>query len=972
MPRGIPPLRRARRFLTTTAWLAVIGLIGVPALEVPGAMAADSDATAQMRWADTNDGLTVRGISGLQIHPKEADTLFAHVAGLGPAKSTDGGKSWSGLLQGSDYKMASLDPQRVRMTLDPRAPDIVFLAINGDLYRSADGGKAFEKMRAGALTSYSWDKLEIARLVWEVHVDDKKSALLLAGTRSDGRHHGGLFESQDGGKSWKLIAGSTEPTSGLGHDAFWIRRDPKTEKNLTVAGKTAVWYSDDRGRTFRLNQPNVKGVRTLDVRGLSRYVSSSRDLYLADARGIWHSKDGGKKWGGKPLRNGDAQFVAIDPMSRKHVFAIFADEGILMQSARKGKWTPMGTPAPSGSGADNSGPGSYQDADVRALAFHPREKGVIYATSPVTGLHVSRDGGKLFKPVEIDEKQWPAVTASLRAVGIHAGGGASTHLAVSREGVVFRSESGVTWDRVGRLGMSPRGLLAETKSPRTWYAWGTKLKRSDDNGETWETIWSDPLGEDYVADFKQCPNGSRHVLLGRSGKILRWGPFGPKNAMAWGAAKTPGRALTQGRAVATSFALDPENIDHVVVCTRSVNDRWTPADKAGGVFESWDGGATWAFLDGLHTGKAVDDGYWNHGRFVAFDTASKLLLYGADWHGVHARHYVKPKSKEAKAAWTEWVDVTPPESLTSLGASSISALAKHVDDKNSEYVMQLRAANNATAIVQIDSATLRAMWEAAHKAATEKKKDKKKDEEGEPAPPPSWSVRKDPGAVLSSMALDPTTPGRMVATDAMGQSGVFLFQIPAAAKKEAAAEPEKDESEKEQDDKGAPEKKGEDQPTDPKTDDKPAPKKDSDKPDEKPAKVAATSRRTPPGGPGRPGPSSLPCPTGGAPRSRGRAPAARRLRPTFQVGTSRVTAHLAVDLHGHRHGVRNERGRIVFWPGAQHTPSPGSRSAPTARRRCAARTDSASPGTPAPISSGSASRSCIALHSTISLLIAVL
>ena len=46
-----------------------------------------------------------------------------------------------------------------------------------------------------------------------------------------------------------------------------MRVDPKTEKNVMLAGRNHVWMSDDRGRTFERNEPGGVGVH--DIRGVA-------------------------------------------------------------------------------------------------------------------------------------------------------------------------------------------------------------------------------------------------------------------------------------------------------------------------------------------------------------------------------------------------------------------------------------------------------------------------------------------------------------------------------------------------------------------------------------------------------------------------------------------------------------------------------------------------------------------------------
>lgn len=82
-------------------------------------------------------------ITAVEFHPGNPETAYAYAAraGLGLLRSSDGGRRWTavGFFLGDRDAVGNL-------ALDPRDPDVVYLAtFNGDLYRSADGGRTRER-----------------------------------------------------------------------------------------------------------------------------------------------------------------------------------------------------------------------------------------------------------------------------------------------------------------------------------------------------------------------------------------------------------------------------------------------------------------------------------------------------------------------------------------------------------------------------------------------------------------------------------------------------------------------------------------------------------------------------------------------------------------------------------------------------------------------------------------------------------
>jgi len=818
--RARPTGRSAKGARRRTAGLSSAGLRGLAYAVLlvwlaltPGrrAAAGDEDAAGDAKtkaatgavatWrVGVKQGLQVQGLSNLRIHPKKASRIWAFAHGLGPARSEDGGRTWRPMLTGIVEKYRPKLRSQVRISFDPRAPDVIYVVIDGQIYRSKDGGDRWENKTSGALASLSWSKLESTHLSWEVRIDRKKSGRLLIGTRNDGDHNGGLFESSNAGKSWKEIAGTALPDSHLGHDTYFVRMDPKTDKIVNVAGEHGVFYSDDRGRSFKRNDPGGEDIH--DLRWLSDIVG--KDLYLADARGIWRSKNGGKSWDRKSLRQGDALRVFIDPSNRRRLWTIWADKGIeFSQDAAHAKWAPYG----GAFGATKEKPGDpaagYRTAEIRQVLVHPRDKKTIYLASPVTGLHVSKDGGRTFAHVDAPEdhddsgalKRLPAITASMALVAIDPSPG-GMHLAVSDEGVVYGSADRCeTWSRVGRLGQAPGVLVtdgpgADGAPSHAWLAGGRRLLRSADGGATWQALFPPADGtlqvnpESHIVAVHRGPAhdgqpGVLRVLLDRSGVIMTSADDGK----TWVETRAPQAIASSSDTWAADMAVDPGNEDHIVLAARTTAETWNSKDTNGGVFETWDGGAAWTDLTGLlrpgkrpKTNELRAKAYWNRADFVGIDAAAGLLIYGADRRGIFVRPFIDPKAGKKLATPPVWVDVTPKEPKRPEIMAHAQGLT--ADGRQTRLVVQLVGVQDQSALYEATGAALKARY--ARVTAPAKKADPKKDGKKDAAPVPTWTTMPSPGAGvhLTSLVSDGQLPGRLVGTESDLGHGILIYEVP--------------------------------------------------------------------------------------------------------------------------------------------------------------------------------------------------
>ena len=184
---------------------------------------------------------------------------------------------------------------------------------------SADGGKTWNDL---AVPAYPDGEMIVTgdgkpptpatlKMIWSLEAGAaNQPGRLWAGTLP-----GGLFRSDDGGRTWELNRGLWDRPErsqwfGGGYDTPGVHSicvDPREDKTLRVAVSCGgVWLTADDGTTWELlgeglvadyMPPELQG--TLAIQDAHRMVQcpgSPDDLWIQHHNGIFHSADGARHW----------------------------------------------------------------------------------------------------------------------------------------------------------------------------------------------------------------------------------------------------------------------------------------------------------------------------------------------------------------------------------------------------------------------------------------------------------------------------------------------------------------------------------------------------------------------------------------------------------------------------------------------------------------------------------------------------
>lgn len=699
--------RAARR----AARLTPLALLAAMLAPCAGVSAADGTGV----WASSTKGLSIRGVSSLRITQKTPEIWYASI--FGPKKTrglcentTKGAKPWVARMVGLDEATSERDAWRI--TLDPKDDKTIYAVGGGKIYKSVNAGATFEFSGSGT-TTFSFDRSQSRALIAGVEVDPSNSKRLLAGTLASG-FFGGLFETKDAAKTWTQIAGTGDrkelEQSGLGDDAWPIALDKGSDKFILVGGPTtSASLSQNRGGSFKSTQPGGTGVHLAHA----MTQMAGREVFLAESRGLWRSRDAGESWGKTPILQGDCLSVDVDPGNRKLVYAILRGKG-LYRTENLQTW---------------DGP-NHPEIDAHEVVCHPHQKNTILLCSRTTGLWISTDRGETVTPlVEGVPEAIPAITH----VAAHPAAPASW-LAVGDTGQVFASaDRGQSWAKAGHVGGAVTGLVADPAAAGSFLATGSTILSTTDGGTTWAPLFIPSDVEERVLGLRRLADGTWIALLERDARVI-WSRDGGKT---WDkeALKRPASTKT---AWGAALAVDARDANHLLMATRTISETFSKDDREGGPYESRDGGLTWTLLDeGFKSDKGVMREGWNRGAVCAIDPESGTLHYGATGVGLFHRE----AAADGKPA--PWVA----SALTGAPAEpAFSAL----------LVPTRPVGAPMTIVVQLEGLVTRALLESGDGGKT-------------------FVALPDPGVRLASLAEDPALAGRWLAGDPVGDRGVLTF-----------------------------------------------------------------------------------------------------------------------------------------------------------------------------------------------------
>ena len=196
-------------------------------------------------WAKSNGGMEETAPTHILLDPTSPvnkRVLYVAAFGRGVYKSTDDGKTWTlknqGITQAQPFawRLARASDRTLYLVIARRSEDgSIGNAGDGALYKSTDGAEHWQRVSLPEGTNGPNG----------LAVDPKSPnrLYLAAWAKATGIHGdgGGIFLSEDGGKSWKQVLDKDR-------HVYDITIDPRDANVLYAAGfESSAWRSTDRG-----------------------------------------------------------------------------------------------------------------------------------------------------------------------------------------------------------------------------------------------------------------------------------------------------------------------------------------------------------------------------------------------------------------------------------------------------------------------------------------------------------------------------------------------------------------------------------------------------------------------------------------------------------------------------------------------------------------------------------------------------
>ncbi len=272
---------------------------------VNGGIWKTSDAGAV--WTPIFDQQPAGSIGAIAVSPSDPMTIYAGTgesdirsdlsSGNGVYKSSDGGSTWTHIGL-EDTRQIS------RIVLDPHDPNVVYVGALGHAYGPNQQRGVYKSMDGGAHWVKSLDTgSEIG--VSDLAVCSGNPQILFAGTWNTHRPPwstyapidgpgGGLYRSQDAGKTWTRLNGSGLPEGDWGRIGVDVAPDGRRVYVLIQAKKAGLYRSDDGGDTWVLENTDSRLTSRAWYFNSITIDPQNPDVIYVPNVAVYRSEDGGK------------------------------------------------------------------------------------------------------------------------------------------------------------------------------------------------------------------------------------------------------------------------------------------------------------------------------------------------------------------------------------------------------------------------------------------------------------------------------------------------------------------------------------------------------------------------------------------------------------------------------------------------------------------------------------------------------
>ena len=319
-------------------------------------------------------GLPKAGLIGkIEIHPRNSDIVYVAALGniFGPNaergvyKTIDGGKNWQKVYFISNKTGArdvEINPDNENeilasfWTVQRKPWTLVDGSDEGGVFMSKDAGKSWKKLTEG-LPKGLTGKIQ-------VEYSPANSSRLWAMIQAQKEEEGGLYRSDDGGKTWSRI-NRDHKLRQRGWYYSHINADPVNE-NIIYASNTGFYKSVDGGKTFDERLYTQHG----DNHGVWINPNNNKIMINCNDGGANVSLNGGETWSTQ-LNQPTPEFYRLT-VDNQFPFRMYAGQQDNSTISVPSRGLPALTPFQNWFNA-----GGTECSDI---AVHPTDPNIIYST----------------------------------------------------------------------------------------------------------------------------------------------------------------------------------------------------------------------------------------------------------------------------------------------------------------------------------------------------------------------------------------------------------------------------------------------------------------------------------------------------------------------------------------------------------------------------------------------------------------
>lgn len=278
--------------------------------------------------------LSSQAVLALEIDPKNSQIIYLGTDQLGILRSADGGENWA--VDSGGYNTVTA------VAVSRQSSDTIYFAG-----KKGNRGKVFKSVNGGGEWTEIYTEKTDGTIITSLSLDEKNDQKLLIGNSG-----GGIFKSEDGGKTWGNLFWAKSGISKIVRDPFgenifylgtlssgaWITEnfgdsfseivkattvnnlavDSGKEGRLFLSNKNGLSISDDRGKTWQVMKTLTKP-EEINSKGLA-IDSINRRIFYSSGKTLYRSADEGKTWTTTQFNlTRSLDVIALDAQNRNNV-----------------------------------------------------------------------------------------------------------------------------------------------------------------------------------------------------------------------------------------------------------------------------------------------------------------------------------------------------------------------------------------------------------------------------------------------------------------------------------------------------------------------------------------------------------------------------------------------------------------------------------------------------------------------------